>query len=87
MALTGLGFTGFWYSDDMEEQVVVSNGEFLLLNVNTRRAEKLGGSIDEAQKTLKALGKLEDFSDIGLPARKVDVQVGGDEDVVRANPV
>ncbi len=63
MALAGLGFTSFWYSDDMEDQVVVSNGEFLLLNANTRRVEKLGGSIDEAKETLKVLGKFEDFPD------------------------
>lgn len=61
MTGVGLGFTSFWYSDDMEEQVVVLNDEFLLLNTNNRRVEKLGGTIDEAKETLKILGKFDDF--------------------------
>ncbi|HWR07047.1 hypothetical protein [Sporomusa sp.] len=56
-------FTSFWYSDDMEEQVAVSDGEFLLLNTNTRKVEKLGSTFEEAKESLKVLGKFENFSD------------------------
>lgn len=64
MALTISGAT-VWFSDDMEEQVVVSGGEYILLNVNTRRAEKLGTTIEAALETLRTLGKYEDFSGLG----------------------
>jgi hypothetical protein len=57
------GFSSFWFSDDMEEQVVVSSGEFLLLNANTRKVEKLGATLEEAKETLKILGRFEDFPD------------------------
>ncbi|HWR44500.1 hypothetical protein [Sporomusa sp.] len=63
MSIVMSDFTSFWYSDDMEEQVAVSDGEFLLLNTNTRRVEKLGNTIEEAKETLKVLGKFEIFSD------------------------
>ncbi|CVK20448.1 MULTISPECIES: hypothetical protein [Sporomusa] len=61
MTAISLGSASFWYSEDMEEQVVVLNGEFLLLNSNTRRVEKLGGTMDEAREALKTLGKFEEF--------------------------
>ena len=63
MPVSGAGFTSFWFSDDMEEQVVVADGQFILLNSNTRRAERLGETLDEAKETLKVLGKFEDFPD------------------------
>lgn len=63
MPVTGTGFTSFWFSDDMEEQVVVANGQFILLNSNTRRVERLGDTIEEAKDTLKVLGKFENFPD------------------------
>lgn len=61
MTAVSLGSANYWFSEDMEEQVVVLNGEYLLLNANTRRVEKLGGTIDEARESLKVLGKYEEF--------------------------
>lgn len=61
MTAVSSGSANYWFSEDMEEQVVVLNGEYLLLNANTRRVEKLGGTIDEARESLKVLGKYEEF--------------------------
>ena len=63
MAIIMSDFTSFWYSDDMEEQVAVANGEFILLSTNTRKVEKLGSTFAEAKETLTVLGKIENFSD------------------------
>ena len=63
MPVVGPGFTSFWYSEDMEEQVGVSDGQFILLNSNTRRVERLGDTIEEAKDALKLLGKFEAFPD------------------------
>ncbi len=63
MAIIMSDFTSFWYSDDMEEQVAVADGEFILLSTNTRKVEKLGSTFAEAKETLTVLGKIENFSD------------------------
>ena len=63
MAIIMSDFTSFWYSDDMEEQVAVADGEFILLSTNTRKVEKLGSTFAEAKDTLTVLGKIENFSD------------------------
>lgn len=63
MSVINSGFGSFWFSEDMEEQVVVSSGEFLLLNANTRKVERLGTTLEEAKETLKILGRVADFPD------------------------
>ena len=63
MSVINSGFGSFWFSEDMEEQVVVSSGEFLLLNANTRRVERLGATLEEAKETLKILGRFAYFPD------------------------
>ena len=63
MLVVGSGIASYWFSDNMEEQVVASNGEFILLNANTRKAERLGITLEEAVEALKVLGKFDDFPD------------------------
>ncbi|WP_371364229.1 hypothetical protein SRRS_50350 [Sporomusa rhizae] len=63
MLVVGSGIASYWFSDNMEEQVVASNGEFILLNANTRKAERLGTTLEEAVEALKVLGKFGDFPD------------------------
>jgi hypothetical protein len=50
-------------SRDSLEQILVGNGEFLLINSKTRESTGIGNTIDEARNKLKELGKDENFSD------------------------
>jgi hypothetical protein len=59
----GAEFIGFWISRDSLEQILVGNGEFLLINSKTRESTGIGNTIDEARNKLKELGKAENFSD------------------------
>lgn len=52
----------FWTSIDSLEQVVIGNGEILLINKNGESII-IGATLDEARKRLVDLGKDEDFPD------------------------
>ena len=52
----------FWKSLDELEQVVIGNGEILLMDKQGQTI-KIGATLDEARKTLANLGKDEDFPD------------------------
>ena len=53
----------FWTSMDSLEQVVIGNGEILLINTRTEESTKIGITLDEARNKLVELGKDEDFPD------------------------
>lgn len=50
----------FWTSQDDLEQVVIGNGEILLIN-KTGESIKIGTTLNEARNKLIDLGKDEDF--------------------------
>jgi len=52
----------FWKSMDDLEQVVIGNGEILLLDKDGKSAI-IGTTLDEARRRLAELGKDEDFPD------------------------
>ncbi|WP_222428108.1 hypothetical protein [Sporomusa sp. KB1] len=52
----------FWMSLDDLEQVVIGNGEVLLINKNGE-STRIGTTVDEARKRLTDFGKDEDFPD------------------------
>ncbi|WP_094605961.1 hypothetical protein SPSIL_055500 [Sporomusa silvacetica DSM 10669] len=52
----------FWMSLDDLEQVVIGNGEILLINKNGE-STRIGTTVDEARKRLIDFGKDEDFPD------------------------
>ena len=52
----------FWMSLDDLEQVVIGNGEILLINKNGE-STRIGATVDEARKRLIDFGKDEDFPD------------------------
>lgn len=52
----------FWTSLDELEQVVIGNGEILLIN-REGKSTLLGTTLDAARKSLSDLGKADDFPD------------------------
>jgi len=52
----------FWMSLNDLEQVVIGNGEILLINKNGE-STRIGTTVDEARKRLTDFGKSEDFPD------------------------
>lgn len=52
----------FWKSTDDLEQVVIGNGEILLLDKNGE-ATVIGATLDDARRKLADLGKDEEFPD------------------------
>lgn len=52
----------FWTSRDELEQVVIGNGEILLINKDGD-STIIGATLDEARKCISDLGKADDFPD------------------------
>ncbi|CVK17815.1 hypothetical protein [Sporomusa sphaeroides] len=52
----------FWTSQDDLEQVVIGNGEILLIN-KTGESTRIGTTLAEARQKLMELDKAEDFPD------------------------
>lgn len=52
----------FWTSQDDLEQVVIGNGEILLINKHGE-STRIGTALDEARQKLIDLGKDDDFPD------------------------
>ncbi|SMC56794.1 hypothetical protein [Sporomusa malonica] len=53
----------FWMSMDSSEQLVIGNGEVLLINSKTGESTRIGNTVDEARTKLKELSKDEFFPD------------------------
>lgn len=53
----------FWFGENKQEVIIITGGLYALLENNTRRSQYIGGSIIEARKRLKELGKGENFPD------------------------
>lgn len=52
----------FWKGMDDREQVVIGNGEILLIDKN-EKTTIIGATLDEARRRLTEMGKDEDFPD------------------------
>lgn len=52
------GFGGIvWISGDMSEQIVDSNGDYLLIKLSNMQATLLGKTLEEAKEKLYILGR------------------------------
>lgn len=56
-------FTQFWCGNDLRENIIMSDGEFVLTDVEIKKITSLGGTIEEAKVKLKELGKDHNFLD------------------------
>ncbi len=53
MATAGI----IWVSRDMSEQIADSNGEYILIDLNTMQKTPLGKTLEEAKKKLKEIDR------------------------------
>lgn len=53
----------FWMSMDSLEQIVIGNGEVLLINSKTGESTRIGSTVGEARTRLEELSKDEFFPD------------------------
>ena len=55
--------TQFWCGNNLKEHIIMSNGEFILTDVNLKQVAHLGQSIKDAKKKIEELGKNNNFLD------------------------
>lgn len=62
-AYMSVDFTQFWCGNDLREHIIMSDGEFVLTDVEIIKIASLGRTIEEAKLKLKELGKDQNFLD------------------------
>ena len=55
--------TQFWCGNDLTEHIIMSDGEFVLTDMNMGKKSNLGRTIQEAKLKIKELGKSHNFLD------------------------
>ncbi|WP_215832284.1 hypothetical protein [Pelorhabdus rhamnosifermentans] len=58
-----VSFIQIWWSIDMKEQIIISKGDFVLLDIASKSMTTLGKTLEESRKRLTELGKLNNFRD------------------------
>lgn len=56
-------FTQFWCGNDLKENIIMSDGEFLLTDIEMQEVANLGKTVEEAKLKLTALSKNHNFLD------------------------
>lgn len=52
-----------WFGEEGQEVIIISNGDYLLLEYESKKILKLGNQLIEVKERLKDIGKDKNFSD------------------------
>ena len=55
--------TQFWCGNNLKENIIMSDGEFLLTDIEMRKVANLGRTVEEAKLKINELGKSDNFLD------------------------
>ena len=58
-----IDFRNHNFGKDMNENINFTDGKYILLNIKTKECVNLGFTVEEARKTLRDLGKIDNFPD------------------------
>lgn len=59
----GVEFTQFWCGNDLKEHIIMSDGEFFLIDIEMKKIANLGRTIEEAKLKINQMGKNCNFLD------------------------